>query len=93
MAKTKNATFWRITPIVPGFVRIKIQFEGNPGTFGLIPLKMKFPFFRTFSNIESIEEIDQSTDRSNRFFVILDRTNVRISLSEAKFHEEANVDI
>ena len=29
--KMQNATFWRIKPIVPGFVRIGIRFERIPG--------------------------------------------------------------
>ena len=29
--KTRNASFWRIKPIVPGFFRIGIRFERIPG--------------------------------------------------------------
>ena len=51
--KIEHATFWRIKPIVLGFVRIEWESGPNPRTIGFIRSKVAFSNFSAFSNVES----------------------------------------
>ena len=46
--KNETATLERITPIVPGFVRIRWESGSNPRTIGLIRPKVAFEIFRDY---------------------------------------------